>query len=640
MLLIQNLEKQYGPKVLYRGANLSVHKGKRYGLIGHNGAGKSVFLRMVAGEESADNGNITISQGMKIGYLPQEAEENDGTISPMEILKEPFKELLNCEELFANFALMDHDSPEYEKKAEEISLLQTEIDKYEIYSLESRASSILSGLGVAQENFDKPISELSGGYRMRVLLAKLLLLKPDFLLLDEPTNHLDMDSLIWLERFLQRFTGGMIIVSHDRDFLDRIITDTVEVQGGKLTQYSGNLSSFFAWKEMNEESEEKRLKNLTEKINQTEQFIERFKSKASKATQARSKMKHLEKLKEELPEEKTFRKNFNFSLPPATPCGAVPIKIEKVTAGYDNKTVLSEISTTITKGDKVAIIGPNGAGKSTFLKVCAGVLEPMTGTKIIGHNTDIRFFSQHRLDELNGDMTLYDTVVSVLGENRPTEVMKLLGSFLFSGDEVEKKVSVLSGGEKSRLSLLLMLVHPGNTILLDEPTNHLDIESIEEVSQALHDYDGTIVMVSHDEYFLKRIATRIIEIRPGSFRDFPGSIDTYREYIEKGFMSDTSENEETAVIEKSDQQLSKEARMAQRESRKKITRRIEKLEREIEVQEEKIEEQNTVLHDPENAMDHNLLIETQNKISALEETLSEIMEEWESLQLELEELDA
>ncbi len=640
MISIQSIDKQYGAKVLYPEASISIHQGKRYGLIGHNGAGKSVLLRLIAGEELPDSGKITLSSGATLGYLPQEAEAQE-SLSPMEVVLEPFSHLLDTSSAFDRLAsIEDHSSDEYTKAAEELAHLQNEIDKHDIYSLPSRASSIMAGLGIPQESWKLSIKELSGGFRMRVLLARLLLLNPDFLLMDEPTNHLDMDSLIWLERFLQRFDGGILIVSHDRDFLNRVITDTIEISGGKIDQYSGNLTSYFIWKEQNEESELNRAKNLNEKIEQTERFIERFKSKATKAAQARSRMKLLDKLKDELPEERIQQKTLDFRLPPATSCGSVPIKLAKVSAGYEEKVVLNNIDMTISRGEKVAIIGPNGAGKSTLLKLCAGVLDPMSGEKRIGHNVDMHLFSQHRLDELNAEKTLYNTVSEAMGENRPTEVRGRLGTFLFSGDEVDKTVGVLSGGEKSRLSLLLLLINPGNTILLDEPTNHLDIASIETVSRALQEYDGTILMVSHDEYFVNSIADRIIEVRPNSFRDFPGTLDDYRSYIEAGFIGKGDDDEQKATTSsKGEPSISlKEERMANREKRKKLERQIQKIEREIALLEEETTKKSAILHDPSNAQDHALLMSTQEEISGLEEQNMEQMELWESLAEELEEL--
>ncbi len=636
MILLQNIEKQYGAKVLYRGVDLTLHPGKRYGLIGHNGAGKSVLLRILSGAELPDSGKVTVSPNMSVGYLSQEAE-TDAEMTPMEIVLAPYEHLFSADDVFNELAsIEDHSSREYERAAERVHQLQQEMEKYDIYSLRSRASTILAGLGVEQETWDKPIKELSGGFRMRVVLSQLLLQGPDFLFMDEPTNHLDMDSLIWLERFLMKFSGGLLIVSHDRDFMNRVVTHTLEIAGQKITDHTGNLDAYFAWKSEKEEHESKRVKNLSDKIEKAERFVERFKSKATKAAQARSRMKYLDKLKDELPPEEISRKSLAFSIPEATSCGSVLIKLDVVTAGYDDNVVLDKVSLSVTRGDKISIIGPNGAGKSTLMKVCAQNLKPMEGELLIGHNADIRYFSQHRLDDLDITKTLYDTIADHLGENRPTEIRRMLGTFLFSGDEVDKKVEVLSGGEKSRLSLLMMLVHPGNTLLLDEPTNHLDIDSIATVADALAEYDGTVIIVSHDEYFISKVATRIVEVRPGKVRDFPGNLKDYRHYLEQGLFKDSGD--ETESSEPTVQELSKQERMALREKKKKLTRQCERMERDISALELQVEAKMEMLHDEANAQDHELLISTQKEIDKINTSLEEQMEQWETLQMELEEL--
>ncbi len=636
MILLQNIEKQYGAKVLYRDVNLTLHTGKRYGLIGHNGAGKSVLLRILSGEELPDSGSVNISPAFKVAYLAQEAE-TPMNCSPMEIVLSPFKHLFEADSAFAELAsIEDHRSLEYANASQKVHELQQEIERFDIYSLESRASTIMAGLGIVQEKWHEPVTQLSGGFRMRVVLAQLLLQDPDFLIMDEPTNHLDMDSLVWLERFLLRFRGGMLIVSHDRDFMNRVVTHTLEIAGQKISDHVGNLEAYFLWKAECEEHEAKRLKNLNEKIEKNERFVERFKAKATKATQAKSRMKYLDKLYEERPEESIVRRSLDFVIPPSTPCGSVPFRLEKVTAGYEENVVLKNVSLTVNKGDKVAIIGPNGAGKSTLMKVLANRLDPFSGELLIGHNADVRYFSQHRLDDLDGSRTLYDTIADQLGENRPTEIRKLLGTFLFSGDEVLKTVDVLSGGEKSRLSLLMMLVKPGNTLLLDEPTNHLDLDSIETVADALAEYDGTVIVVSHDEFFISSMADRIIEVRPGMVRDFPGNLDDYRWYLEQGVFSNGSDD--SAKVEIKKEETVKQDRMDQREAKKKISRQLEKIERTIAETESKIETKVAVLHDEANAQNFDLLVSTQKEIDELNAVLESQMEEWENIQVALEEL--
>lgn len=627
MIQINNLSKRFSEKLLYENVNLSLQAGNRYALIGNNGAGKTIFLKIISGIEQADSGNIAVSSGFKIGYLPQEQEET-GDFTPIEYMLEPFREMLDFLE----------NSEKHADDLEKYSEMMDKIHIHDIYTLNSRASTILAGLGISTELQTKNIKEFSGGYRMRLLLARLLLLSPDFLLLDEPTNHLDMDTIIWLENFLTKFGRGLLIISHDKAFLDRICTHTLEISGKQIIEYKGNVSKYREWRIFQEETEGKRAKNLQEQIDRNERFVERFKSKATKATQAQSRIKLLEKLKEELPEQRIFDAKLNFKIPPATPCGSVPFRCENLTIGYENKVVLENIDLTVTKGQKIAIIGPNGAGKSTLLKTFASVIKPLDGKFLIGHNAEIRYFSQYRLDMLDPSKTLYETVVDVLGENRPTEVRKLLGSFLFSGNDVQKLVGVCSGGEKSRLSLLLMLIHPGNTILLDEPTNHLDMPSIESVATALAEYDGTIILVSHDEGFVNTISDRIIEVRPNILRDFPGTLAQYREYIEKGWLKDRDKIEDRRE-KMSDDKSDKAERIKNREEKKKLTRKIESIERQISECEKKISEKQQELDDAAFSNNAKKLIEIQKEIDKLKEDEEDLMYKWQEFQIKLEEFE-
>jgi len=640
MIQITNLSKRFSEKLLYENVNLSLLAGNRYALVGNNGTGKTIFLRIISGIEQADNGNVSVSSSFKIGYLPQEQEET-GDFTPIEYMLEPFKEML---EFLANPQAHAEDLDKYSEMLDKIHI-------HDVYTLNSRAAAILAGLGIHTEMQTKNIREFSGGYRMRVLLARLLLLSPDFLLLDEPTNHLDMDTVIWLENFLSKFNGGLLIISHDRAFLDRICTHTLEISGKQVIEYKGNVSKYRQWRVSQEETEEKRAKNLQEQIDRNERFVERFKSKATKASQAQSRIKLLEKLREELPEQRIYDAKLSFKIPPATPCGSVPFRCENLSIGYENKTVLKDVDLTITKGQKVAIIGPNGAGKSTLLKTLASAIKPLDGKFLIGHNAQIRYFSQYRLDMLDPSKTLYETVVEVLGENRPTEVRRLLGSFLFSGNEVQKLVGVCSGGEKSRLSLLLMLINPGNIILLDEPTNHLDMPSIESVAAALAEYDGTIILVSHDENFVSTISDRIIEVRDGFLRDFPGTLAQYREYIEKGWIGNAgagfarptdkiSDNLGRQTLPLQDtKNLDKEERIKNREDKKKIVRKIDSVEKQIAEQEKKLAQKQQELDEASFANNAKNLLEIQKEIDKLKSEEETLMEEWQEFQMKLEEID-
>jgi ATP-binding cassette subfamily F protein 3 len=637
MITLENISKQYGSKVLFDQVTLSFHENQRTALIGCNGSGKTTILRILSGVEQVDKGTIHFPSGMSIGYLPQEVEVLDH-MTPMEIVLEPFAHILNFEEKLQSMS--DVSDPEsLEKALKKIDALYDAMHFHDGYSLSSRAEAILAGLGVPKDNWNKPVKLLSGGYRMRTVLGRLLLTAPGFLLLDEPTNHLDMDSLVWLEKFLERYKGGMLIVSHDRDFLNRITTYTAEICGATILQLKGNYDQFQLLKEELRENELNRAKNLETKIAQTERFVERFKAKATKATQAQSRAKLLEKLKAELPMIIEDGKSIQFSFPDPAMSGSIPLQLSNVTAGYGEATVFSNLSLIVNRGDKIAIVGPNGAGKSTLLKLVTGMLTPKSGELVIGHNTTVRYFGQHQLEQLDTSKTLYDTVSSVSVRTDTTFVRNILGAFLFSGDSVEKKVEVCSGGEKARLVLATILANPGNLLLLDEPTNHLDIQSIEMLAEAMAEFKGTILFVSHDEYFISQIATRIIEIRPGSVRDFPGSLADYRSYVEMMFPDEKRENmaltKESAAAKTSD----KEKKIVEREQRKKVTRQIEKLEREIVIHENALAELRTKLDDPGNATNFELLHTLSRQITDEEGALNELMSDWEARQEELSQLE-
>ncbi len=593
-----------------------------------------MLLRVMAGEEQLDKGEILIPGNISIGYLPQESFF-DLTITPLDLVLKPFAHLLDASHAYDQVA--NADAASLAKATQSLSKMTDEMHAVDAYSLPARAEELLAGLAVPQPFWGKPMSALSGGFRMRVLLAQLLLRAPDFLLLDEPTNHLDMDSLIWLERMLIRFKGGMLIVSHDRDFLSRVTTNTAELSAGSLLQYTGSIDAFFAWKTEQSELIERRRKTLLDHIEKTELFINTFKSKATKAAAAQSKMKQLEKLKAELPPAIASTKTVRFSFPDAPVCGVVPILCSSITVGYGVTPVFENLSLSVKRGDRIALIGPNGAGKSTLLKACAGIISSQSGTIALGHNVTLRYFSQHRLDQLDADMTLFDTIGAVAHSSNKTHIQSILGAFLFSGDEALKKVGVLSGGEKSRVSLATILADPGNVLLLDEPTNHLDIETIDLLGEALCAFNGTMIVVSHDERFISRIATRIIEMRPQAFRDFPGSFSDYRYYIENGHFPSLAEKQTTSETP-SPETSSKSQRMQLREERKKKERALEKIEKQIEAAELESESLSVILADPSIAADFERLSQEHAKFDLVQETLSNLMHEWESLSVDLAKL--
>jgi ATP-binding cassette subfamily F protein 3 len=633
LISLTNIEKQFGTRILYNGVTASLNPDRRTALIGSNGAGKTILLKILVGEESVDKGSVTVPEQLRIGYLPQEMIFQD-ECAALPFTLQPFRHLLESESLFEQLATAEGN--EYEKVSERIDTLLVQSRISDAYALPARARSILTGLGVGEELWQTPLTALSGGYRMRVFLARLLLLEPDLLLLDEPTNHLDMASLIWLEKFLQRFSGGLCVVSHDRDFLRRITDTTAELVNGALTVFNGTIDVYFAWKEQKELTERRREQNIQEQISQAEQFIRRFKATATKASQARSKGRQLERLQQQLPHSVSTAGTITLHLPQhARRSGAVPLSLHRVHAAYnDTAAVFTDVSLTINRGNKIAILGSNGAGKSTLLKLCAGIVKPKAGKIVRGYNTEIRYFSQHRLEQLDGSRSCFDTVADAVGRGRSrTEVQTILGAFLFSGDEVEKKVEVLSGGEKSRLSLAVILADPGNVLLLDEPTNHLDIESVERLAVALDEFEGTMMVVSHDEDFIRRFANRIIELDRGTVRDVPGTLDDYRYSIENLFPLQEGSEHRGVPREKETNagDERKRLRKRKRQKKKRLEHRIEKLERQITETEEQIGELEKALNNPENATDFTLLQDTTEKLTRYRLSCESLFAQWETV---------
>ena len=400
-----------------------------------------------------------------------------GAKSPLSIVLEPFEHLLNVEDAYESIArsLVDHESSAFKKAMGKIEKLQNDLEYHDVFSLVSRAKSILAGLGVPSDKWEEPVAALSGGYRMRVVLGRLLLLQPQALLLDEPTNHLDLDSLIWLEKFLERFSGTLIAVSHDREFLNRMTRMTAEIEGGRITVYKGNYDGYMAYKAERETSLKNTARNLERKIAQTERFIERFRAKATKAAAVQSRVKLCESLKEDMPVLPANTRAIHFSFPLSRQSGGVPLKIERISVAYGDNPVFSDLSFTVTRGDKIAVVGPNGAGKTTLLKVLAQQITPVEGIVTVGHNADIRYFGQHVLERLQPEKTLFETIADASGSGERTYIQNVLGAFLFSGEDVNKTVSVLSGGEKSRLALATILSKTGNVLVLrraHQPPGH------------------------------------------------------------------------------------------------------------------------------------------------------------------------
>jgi ATP-binding cassette subfamily F protein 3 len=481
MIQIEGISKAFGPQQVFSGASAFLHAGARVGLVGPNGAGKTTLLRLISGEEVADGGAIRIPKGLRLGYLPQELEQDPG----LKVLE----------------ATHRGRYPEHE------------------------AQRILAGLGFAPQDYDRPLLSLSGGYRMRVALAHLLLTAPDILLLDEPTNHLDADTQAWFEQFLLRSRATMLVVSHDTAFLNRVVTHIWEIHQRTIRTYVGNYERYRQIRQARAAQLEAAAQAQARQVARVQRFVERFRYKATKARQVQSRLKQLQRLRQVERERDPKRVRFRF--PEPSPSGRLVFELQGVGKSYGRHTVYRALHFRVERGQRVALLGDNGVGKSTLLKILAGVLPIDHGECLVGHGVTVHYFAQHQADVLNPAHTVLDALAEVAPRAELPWLRAVAGAFLFSGDEQYKPISVLSGGERSRVALARMLLNPANTLLLDEPTNHLDPASVDVLTDALVDFPGTIVFISHDPVFLTRVATRVVEIEDGTALDYPGDYEYY-----------------------------------------------------------------------------------------------------------------
>jgi ATP-binding cassette subfamily F protein 3 len=583
MLSVNDLNLQYGSKHIFRDVAAQVHTGDRIGLAGVNGTGKSTLLKIMCGEQETDPGTVSRASWFSVAYLPQEVTLDLGSRTLFEEAESAFDDVLaqqeELEQISEELSLLDQSSDALDPLLTRQGELQHALEGCDVFRIRPQIERILGGLGFKDEDLEKRAASFSGGWIMRLLLAKLLLRKPSLLLLDEPTNHLDLDSLTWLENFLQQYDGALIIISHDRIFLDRSTSTTWELSLGKLTVYRGNYSHYLVEKEQRLELERAAYHNQQAMIKQTERFITRFRSKSTKAKQVQSRVKQLEKI-ERIELSETDR-TVAFSFPPAASSGRDVLTVEGVSKAFAGKKVLTDVSLSLQRGDKLAVVGVNGAGKTTLLKMLAEV-EPAEGTITQGHNVILTYFGQHQAQELSGEISILDTVYHTAVDMTVTQVRSLLGTFLFTGDEVEKKVQVLSGGEKSRVALAKMLVRPANLMLLDEPTNHLDISSQEVLQEAMAQYEGTIVVVSHNRFFVNSFVNKVLEIRDGRATIYEGNVDEYLAQRQKEEEA-LANNPATIAKQKAQQVLEEDGgrRIDKKEDRRQRAKEREQLNKKI-----------------------------------------------------------
>jgi len=531
MIAINNLTFEIGARALYDEANWHIKPGDKVGLIGANGTGKTTLLRIIVGDYTPTSGTVSMAKDLKIGYLNQDLLSYESDKSILHVAMEAFERQNQLHTEIENL-LKKMETDYSEELLNKLSDKQVEFEALDGYSIEYRAHEILAGLGFDDEQQTRQLSSFSGGWRMRVMLARILLQTPDILLLDEPTNHLDLPSIKWLESYLQAFDGAIVIVSHDRYFLDRVINKTVESRKGKLTLYAGNYTFYLEEKALRNEIQSGQFKNQQAKIKQEERLIERFRAKASKAKMAQSRIKALERM-ERVDDVDDDNPTVNFSFKFSKQSGRHVVRLEHITKTYPGVPILKNADAVIEKGDKIALIGANGKGKSTLLRIIANADKDFTGASETGHNVTTTFFAQHQLEALHLENEILQELQTFAPKHTETELRSILGCFLFTGDDAFKKIRVLSGGEKSRVALAKALTADANFLILDEPTNHLDIQSVNILIQALQQFEGTLITVSHDRYFLDSVANKIWYIEDQQIKEYPGTYQEYEEWQSK-----------------------------------------------------------------------------------------------------------
>ncbi|MCS7052266.1 MAG: ABC-F family ATP-binding cassette domain-containing protein [Ignavibacterium sp.] len=630
MIDLINISLQFNGKYLFKDVNYKISSGDRISLVGANGTGKSSLLKIIKGELLPEEGIVQRQKNISIGYLPQELIYH----SEKTLLDEALSALTDVIEL-------QKKEKDIQRKLEENNLdeetrddlihqlgeIHHKLIDMDSYSAESKVEKILLGLGFKQDEFDRATHTFSGGWQMRIALAKILIAQNDILLLDEPTNHLDLDSLNWLINFLKSYQGALVVVSHDKNFINQVTNKTLEIYLGKVYSFKGDYDSYIKYKSERDLQLIHQYELQQKRIQETQRFIERFRYKATKARQVQSRIKQLEKIElVEIPEKKD---DIKIKFPEPIQSGRIPIQLKNISKSYDRKLVLDNINLTIERGEKIAFVGPNGAGKTTLAKIIAGEIDYDFGERIVGYNTFISYYAQDVADNLDPELDIIDSVSGINEEKTLGELRTLLGSFLFSGDDVFKKVGVLSGGEKSRVALCKILLTKANLIVLDEPTNHLDIDSKLILQKALIDFSGTLVIVSHDVDFLRPIANKIVDVRNKNIKIYFGNIDYYLEkhqsQVEENISNtNNSRKNDSSITRKEQKRLEAELRNKRYQATKDLYKEIEQLENQI----SKLENEQSELH---NKMNDNKIYSDPNTIKDISIRLKEIEKDLENL---------
>ena len=637
MIQLKKIDKYFADRRIFSAIDWHIRPTDRIGLCGENGAGKSTLLKLLAGLVESDGGALQIAKGTTFGYLPQDGLVHQGhslfaeTQSALADLQHIESELRQLEN---NIAVV-MDSPAMERYAE----LQHLFEQRGGYQMESEVGRVLHGLGFSTADFDKPCATFSGGWQMRIALAKLLLQRPNLLLLDEPTNHLDLPARDWLEDYLLNYPYAIVLVSHDRFFLDKVVSKIVEIWNGDLTSYPGNYSRYICSRDEKITALKAAKQQQDEEIGRIEGFISRFRYQANKASQVQSRVKQLEKIvRISLPPQ---RKKIAFTFPSPPKGGRIAISLEGASQQYGNLRVLHRIDVQVEQGERVALVGPNGAGKSTLMRLLAGVEDPVEGERVAGHNLLQAYFAQNQADELDPARDVYTEIMAESPVAMVPRLRTILGAFLFSGDDIEKSVKVLSGGERNRLALAKLLLRPANLLLLDEPTNHLDLVSKQILLDSLKKYQGTIVFVSHDRYFVDALVTRILDVGDGKVESYPGN---YADFLrKKQALGDSShsinrveQHEKSVVDETVDDKQSRIQAHATRKNQQRRKQRqlkeLSKVEGQIEALEEKLEHLEQRMAGPELYQDQDQWRQVSTDHITLKENLDDLYQQWESLQ--------
>lgn len=635
-----NISKSFGSNEIIKDATFLVNEHEKVAIVGVNGAGKTTLLKILTGEESADSGSITLAKDAKLGYLRQ-INNVDSALSIIDELYTVIEPILNMEKRMSQMQEdMKHlTGSELEELYSSYTALTHSYELMDGYAAKSRVVGILKGLGFEEADFDRKINTLSGGQKTRVFLAKLLLEEPDIILLDEPTNHLDLRSIEWLESYLLNYKGAVIIVSHDRYFLDKIVSKVIDIENGNVQMYLGNYTDFSNKKQMLLDAKMKEYLNQQQEIKHQEAVITKLKqfNREKSIKRAESRQKQLEKI-ERVEAPQTYSENMRLSLDISKESGKDVLTVHNLSKSFDHKKLFWDINFEIKRGERVAIIGDNGTGKTTLLKIINGLLNPDTGEVIYGSNVSVAYYDQEH-QVLHMDKTLFDELSDTYPEMTNTQIRNILAAFLFTGEDVYKKIADLSGGERGRVSLVKLMLSKANFLLLDEPTNHLDIVSKDVLENALTNFPGTVCYVSHDRYFINKTATRILDLTENRLLNYIGNYDYYiekREAVEEAAnLTNTEQAEKPADVSESKKEwIDNKTALAQK---KKVKNALNKCEKEISEIEDKLQSIDEDFANPENASNVGKLMELQKQKEALEKRLDKLMEDWEELTLQMEE---